>query len=109
MRAGYDISYARMDRLFNIPREFWKIQYFRVAEVLPKSKLNQYGWYEDIVDDEYHGNLHPQQEYLADLKITRRLIAEQLEVIEKNNILSRLDKAIEETKKLAIEELMGDI
>jgi|DEB0MinimDraft_4_1074332.scaffolds.fasta_scaffold65844_2 hypothetical protein len=104
------ISMARMDRLFNIPREFWSIHSFRVAKVLPKSEFNKrWGYYENIVDNEYIGNAHPHQEYLADLKQARQLIAEQLKKIEENNIISKLDEAIEETRKLAIAEIMEDV
>jgi len=108
--ANLSISYARLDRLFRIPREFWNIPNFRAVATLPDCEYNEeYGYYTNTIRDEYRNNAHPHQEYLADLKIARVLIKKKLDEIAKTEILNEIDRAIEETKKLAITELMEDI
>ena len=107
--ANLNMSFAKLDRLFNIPREFWNIPNFRALETLPDSEWNkEMGWYTNIVRDEYRNNAHPHQEYLADLKMARVLIKEQLDEIAKTEILNKIDRAIEATTPLAIKEITSD-
>ena len=99
-----NITYARLDRVFNINREFWNIGNFRCALTIPKSTGSI--WRDNVVTVEYANNAHPHQEYLADLKMARALIKQQLEKIQKEgNILDKIDEAIEATTVLALEEL----
>lgn len=107
--ANLNMSYAKLDRLFNIPREFWSITKFSALATVPDCEYNEeYGWYTNIVRDEYRNNAHPHQEYLADLKMARVLIKQKLDEIVKTEILNEIDRAIEATTPLAIKEITSD-
>ena len=108
--ANLNMSFAKLERLFNIPREFWSMPYYRAVETLPDCEYDEKrGWYTNIIRDEYRNNAHPHQEYLADLKMARVLIKRKLDEIAKTKILNDIDRAIEATTPLAIKELTSDL
>ena len=95
--ASIILNKEKMNRLFGIPKDFWNKSYVRVNSASAPA-----------VSNEYAGNAHPHQEYLADLKVARVFVEQQLKHWEEADIIKRIDKEIEETRELAIKEINTD-
>ena len=96
----------KMCRLFGIPTSWWGKPLRNFKLHFPKERYYADGsepWC--VLKDEYRTNAHPHQEYLADLKVARYYIEEQLKLIKETDMIGRIDRAIEASKPFAREEI----